>query len=154
MSVDITSLLNSTSTTSVTEVDTSTEMTSDDFYELLVAEVTNQDPMDPVSNQDLVLQLMQLGNTSSLSDVSESLQELSDSTTEMYEEYENLLSSLSTYSSLGSASAMIGKTITYTDDESGEELSGTVSQVNVKDGSTYLSVGSDDVLLTAVTSIS
>ena len=148
---------------SVTSTDTSNDSTStlstqlldsEDFYNLLVAEVTNQDPLDPVSNQDLTLQLMQLQNTSAMSDVTESIGELVTSTEALNENLLSSFSSLQSLSELSSATSMIGKDITYTLDDSTEELSGNVDSIKINDGTAYLVVDDTEVALDNVLTIS
>ena len=147
---------------SVTSTDTSNDSTStstqlldtEDFYNLLVAEITNQDPLDPVSNQELTLQLMQLQNTSAMSDVTESIGELVTSTEALNENLLSSFSSLQSLSELSSATSMIGKDITYTLDDSTEELSGNVDSIKINDGTAYLVVDDTEVALDNVLTIS
>lgn len=127
---------------------------SEDFYNLLVAEVTNQDPLDPVSNQDLTLQLMQLQNTSAMSDVTDSIGELVTSTEALNENLLSSFGSLQSLSALSSATSMIGKDITYTLDDSTEELSGSVDSIKINDGTAYLVIDDTEVALDNVLTIS
>ena len=127
---------------------------SEDFYNLLVAEVTNQDPLDPVSNQELTLQLMQLQNTSAMSEVTDSMESMVASSEELNENLLSAFSSLQSLSSLSSATSMIGKDITYKLDDSTGEVSGTVDSIKINDGTAYLMIDDTEVALDNVLTIS
>lgn len=146
------SSITSTDSTSSSSDLSSVAMTSEDFYKLLIAEVNNQDPTEPMSNQELTQQLMQMQNTAALSDVCDSLSSLVESNESLNETFSNYLSSMNGLSTLSSATSMIGKTVSYTNSE-GTELSGEVDQVKVDDGNIYLVIGGSNVLLDDVTSI-
>lgn len=147
--MNVSSALSSTS--NVTSVDSDTMMTSEDFYALLVAEVTNQDPTAPMSNQELTLQLMQLQNTESMNSVSANLQDLIDEASS----YTEMLSSLATTSSLTSVNSMLGRNISYTDPDTEESASGTITGITIEGGTTYFVVdGATNIVLDDITSIS
>ncbi|OGV52891.1 MAG: hypothetical protein A2017_17170 [Lentisphaerae bacterium GWF2_44_16] len=147
--MNVSSALSSTS--NVTNVDSDIMMTSEDFYALLVAEVTNQDPTNPMSNQELTLQLMQLQNTQSMNSVSENLQDLIDEASS----YTDMLSSLATTSSLTSVNSMLGRNISYTDPDTEESVSGTITGITIEGGTTYFVVdGTTNIVLDDITSIS
>jgi len=152
------SSVSSTSSTDSSE-DVSTALStqlldSEDFYNLLVAEVTNQDPLDPVSNQELTLQLMQLQNTSAMSEVTDSMESMVASAEELNENLLSAFSSLQSLSSLSSATSMIGKDITYKLDDSTGEVSGTVDSIKINDGTAYLMIDDTEVALDNVLTIS
>jgi len=119
----VSSVSSTSSTTSTDSTSTTNGLTSDDFYTLLVAEIQNQDPTEPVNNTDLVLQLTQLS--------------AAQSTMEMNENMATYISN----SALATATSMIGGTVTYTDSDSNTQT-GVVSSVE-KNDSTYDLVLSD-----------
>lgn len=128
--MDVTS---ATAATGDTTQLTSTAFSSEDFYALLVAELQNQDPTNPADNSDMVLQILQLSSIDSMSNMSDSLTDISD-------KLDDLTTNSNTYSqisSIAAAAAMIGKEITYTDDD-GATQTGTVSSVKTSDGSISL----------------
>lgn len=128
--MDVTS---ATAATGDTTQLTSQAFSSEDFYALLVAELENQDPTNPSDNSDMVLQILQLSSIDSMSSMSDSLSDISDKLDEM----SSSSSSYSQVSSIASAAAMIGKEITYTDDD-GVTQTGTVSSVKTSSGSVSL----------------
>jgi flagellar basal-body rod modification protein FlgD len=65
----------STTSTTAQSSQTSTKdiMGKDDFLKLLVAKLTNQDPMNPIQDEDFAAQLAQFSSLEQLSNMSESL---------------------------------------------------------------------------------
>ncbi|MCC8165885.1 MAG: hypothetical protein LIQ31_06995 [Planctomycetes bacterium] len=98
----------------VTGLSTSTTSTSDrndlDFMTLLIAQLTNQDPLSPMEDTDFTSQLAQL----------EAL--------ELQMSMNETLTLMRTDSQLQAATAMIGKDVVGTDD-TGELITGTVAAV-------------------------
>ncbi len=86
-------------------------LSSDDFFKLLITQLTNQDPMEPTSNQELLQQI------SSIRDI-----ELSTTLTES-------LQRLAGQQQFGSASTLIGQYVTSVAGSDGNVLAGTVVAV-------------------------
>jgi len=86
-------------------------LTSDDFLKLLITQITAQDPLEPVGNQELLNQI------SSIRDI-ESSTSLTDS-----------LKSLTGQQNFAAGSALIGQFVTAVPDESGNVKSGVVDGV-------------------------
>lgn len=108
-------------------------LAQDQFLQLLVAQLQNQDPLNPVSDKDFIAQLSQLSSLQSLQSMDANFGEVL------------------RLQQLTSGTTLVGKTVTYAG-EDGTEKSGTVSAVAVKDGKFQLTVGSDTVALENVTS--
>lgn len=89
---------------------------SEDFFRLLITQLTNQDPLEPTSNQDLLKQI------ASIRDI-----ELSSSLTDS-------LGALSGQQNFSSASTLIGKFVTGTADQGGPLQSGVVVGVRFSEG--------------------
>ncbi len=104
----------------------------DQFLQLLVAQLQNQDPLNPVSDTDFIAQLSQLSQL-------ESLQSLDANFGQVLR-----------LQQLTSGTSLVGKTVTYTVD--GAERTGAVSAVAVNNGEFQLTVGTDTVPLNQVTS--
>jgi flagellar basal-body rod modification protein FlgD len=88
-----------------------TDLRSEDFLQLMLAQLTTQDPFEPAGNEELLRQI------SSIRDI-----ELSTSLTES-------LHTLTGQQRMTSASALIGRYVTGVADESGAALRGIVSAV-------------------------
>jgi flagellar basal-body rod modification protein FlgD len=97
------------------------ELGQDDFLQLIVAQMRNQNPLDPMSNTDFIAQMAQF-----------------DTLTQM-RKMNDALVVLQHLSELTQASSLIGRTVTGLD-EKGEEVTGTVTHVKVVDGVPMLEV--------------
>lgn len=89
----------------------------DDFLKLLVGQLQHQDPMQPSGDKEFISQMTQFS---------------------MLEQLTNLTAGLQ----LGQATALIGRTITWTD-SGGTVRQGAVTQVSVQGGKPTLSVGDE-----------
>nr|WP_092074021.1 flagellar hook capping FlgD N-terminal domain-containing protein [Dendrosporobacter quercicolus]NSL47804.1 hypothetical protein [Dendrosporobacter quercicolus DSM 1736]SDM75463.1 flagellar basal-body rod modification protein FlgD [Dendrosporobacter quercicolus] len=122
---------NPTTVDTGTTKSTSTIVDYDTFFSLLITELQNQDPTDPVSNTEYVSQLAQLASLGQLESVTTSI-------------------------NASQAYALIGKEVTYqTTDDSGKTAtgSGTVDSVVISSGTAYLKIGSNMVKTDAVTEV-
>lgn len=115
-------------------VTASASVLQQDFLNLLVAQLENQDPLSPMEQEEFIGQLSQLSMV-------EGIEKLNASFADML-----LLQQLSTGDSL------IGSTITY-DKEGVGSVTGVVQQVNVESGNVVLQTDNGKVPLTAVRSV-
>jgi hypothetical protein len=101
------------------------ELGGEDFFKLLIAQLVNQDPLEPTTNQELLQQV------SSIREI-----ELSTSLVDS-------LKSLTGQQRFGAASSLIGQYATGQPDASGQSLSGTVVAVRfTPEGSVVLQLDS------------
>ncbi|MFD0959484.1 flagellar hook capping FlgD N-terminal domain-containing protein [Paenibacillus chungangensis] len=109
----------------------------DQFLSILVAQLRNQDPMQPMQDRDFIAQMAQFTAV---------------------EQQMNMANELALLrQSIGSASSIIGKSIQWQEfDEEGDvvTLGGTVDAVLSKDGLLYAKVGDKEVAMDYVISIS
>ena len=107
----------------------------DRFLTLLVAQMRNQDPLNPVSGSDFVAQLAQF------------------STLQGQQQLNTNINQMLVLQQVTQGASLIGKQITF--DAAGKALpaSGTVSAVQVNNGAVQLVVGNQTVALTQVRSI-
>jgi flagellar basal-body rod modification protein FlgD len=98
-----------------------------DFLKLLTTQMSNQDPMNPVSDTDQIAQLAQFSTLQSMN---------------------SLLSS----SQMTSANSMIGKTVTITDSTAGT-VTGTVDSVELTSGIVNVTVGGSQYAYTEITKV-
>jgi flagellar basal-body rod modification protein FlgD len=111
-------------------------LTASDFISLLITQLQNQDPTQPMSNTDLLTQLSQIGQLESNDTMQTTLQGITLQTT------------------IGSAGNLIGKEIQGVDDQN-NNVSGVVTGVQVQNQQVYLALDSgDSVQLGNVTQIS
>jgi flagellar basal-body rod modification protein FlgD len=109
-------------------------LSTDSLLQLLVSQLQNQDPLDPVTNDDLFNQLTSLNTVENLSSLNANF------------------SSMLQLQQLSQGSDLIGKTVSYTQSD-GTTASGTVSAVNVQNGQFVLAIGSNQVQLSQVQSV-
>lgn len=116
---------NNVQLTSKTKGDT---LGKDEFLKILVAQLRNQDPMQPMQDRDFIAQMAQFSSVEQLMNMSGEMTKLRQN--------------------LGMASTMIGKEIAWYDhSETGElvGVSGIVDSILIKDGMQYARVGQYDI---------
>jgi flagellar basal-body rod modification protein FlgD len=117
---------------------TSGAITSDQtgtaFMSLLLAQMKNQNPMEPMDDSAMISQMAQLNSLDELKKISESL------------------STMSSTNQFLSAATLIDKNITYMN-AAKEEVDGKVSGISMEGTDIYLTVGTDSVLLSSLRSV-
>ncbi|MDD3117807.1 MAG: flagellar hook capping FlgD N-terminal domain-containing protein [Victivallales bacterium] len=108
---------------------------SDDFYTLLLAEISNQDPTDPIDSKDMILQLSQFSAI-------ENTQQLNDN-----------MDAYITKASMSTAAALIGRDVAYLDSSDGSYGSGTVTGVSKNSEGYVLQVNGEAVPMDQVVTI-
>ena len=114
----------------------------DAFMELLVAQLQNQDPLEPTANGEMIAQLAQFSSL-------EEMQQLNDNIVGLAV----LQQSNALLSQMTSASSLIGQGVRYVDPISGDELRGRVSSVKIEDGLAILNIDGKDVPLASVVEV-
>ncbi|HEY8491779.1 MAG TPA: flagellar hook capping FlgD N-terminal domain-containing protein [Dehalococcoidia bacterium] len=102
------------------------ELGQDDFLQLIIAQMRNQNPLEPMKDTDFIAQMAQFDTLTQMRKVNEALV------------------ALQRLSELTQASSLLGRTVTAVDQE-GREITGTVSHVKVVDGVPMLDVGGKTV---------
>ena len=110
------------------------QMGQDQFLQLLIAQLKNQDPMDPVSQEDSIAQLAQF------------------STLEGIEKLNANFSSFMKLQSLSQGANLVGKNVEWLDKD-GLRQQGVVESISVKDGELELKVDGKQVPIENVTAI-
>jgi len=109
-------------------------LTTTDFMQMLIAELQNQDPTQPMSSEDLLGQLATMSQLQSTTDLDTALQ------------------ANTTNQQLSIGASFIGKTINGKDD-SGNAVSGVVDQAFLQSGNAYVGVGNSQVQLANITNV-
>jgi len=109
-------------------------MSPNQFLQLLVTQLTTQDPLSPVDDNSFMQQMVGLAELQSTSSLTGSL------------------NAFQNFMELSSGSALIGKSVQGTD-ASGNPVEGTVSSVLLQNGTVNVVIGSQTIPLTAVTQI-
>jgi flagellar basal-body rod modification protein FlgD len=111
------------------------------FMKLLVAQLQNQDPLQPTDNQAFIAQLAQFSSLEEMQGVNQNLVGLA-----MLQESNAQLGQLT------DSSALIGKNVVFTD-ASGNEAAGIVEAVKLTESGVLLSIGDQDVPLSSVQAV-
>lgn len=101
------------------------ELGKDDFLNLLIAQLKNQDPLNPMKDQEFIAQLATFSSLEQVSNMNKNLEEFL-----KQQQYQNSVA----------AASMIGKEITSVDGENG-----IVSGINMEDGGVYISVNGKNI---------
>ena len=109
-------------------------LSAETFMKLLITELQNQDPLEPMGNEELLNQISMMRNLQSNIELSDTLQSISNS------------------QQLTSAAALIGRTVTGIDSEL-EPVTGIVQRAFVRDGETYVGIGASEVPLKNISSV-
>jgi flagellar basal-body rod modification protein FlgD len=104
------------------------------FLQLLIAQLKNQDPMDPVSQEDSIAQLAQF------------------STLEGIEQLNANFSSFMKLQSLSQGANLVGKNVEWLDKD-GVRQQGVVESISVKDGDLQVKIGDKQVPIDNITAI-
>lgn len=109
-----------------------------DYMKLLVTQLQNQNPLEPLDNKDMAAQLAQFSQLQQMETLNSSFGQVLESVQRGY------------------ASSLIGKEVSFegtAEDGSTETMTGTVEKVSIDGDDIILSVGEEEVNLSDVTSI-
>ncbi len=120
--------------TGATTSDRLNDLTMTDFIKMMVAELENQDPMNPMSNTEMLTQINQMRSITSSDKLSSTIE------------------ALSLGQSLSTASSLIGQRVTGVD-TSGDTVSGKVDKVKIENGEAILYIGNARVKVGNITAI-
>jgi flagellar basal-body rod modification protein FlgD len=104
------------------------------FLTLLMAQLTNQNPLEPLKDSEMLSQFAQLNSVEELRSI------------------HTLLTDTASANQTGYAASLIGKTITA-NRASDEDLSGVVTSITVEAGKVYVHVGKEVAMLSDVVEI-
>lgn len=135
----ISSVMATTSTSSTVATTTSSDnsVDSDDFMTLLLAQLKNQDPMNPMDSNEMMAQLATLQSLNAMIEMQTTLEEIKETQQMSY------------------AASLIGKTITAIPDENDTSsiLTGVVTSMVTEDGNTTVQVDGYDIELSSIVAI-
>ncbi|MCG7376927.1 flagellar hook assembly protein FlgD [Paenibacillus sp. ACRSA] len=106
------------------------ELGKDQFLKILITQLQNQDPMQPMEDKEFIAQMAQFSSVEQLVNISSQLKTLNQS--------------------LGAVSGMIGREISWLSSnkaDNGTLRQGIVDSIVVRDGVHYAKVGNDEIKL-------
>ena len=107
----------------------------DDFFKLMIAQMQNQDPLNPVDNEQFLAQLAQFSSLEQMQNLNQNFSSLADS------------------SRLGNTIGLIGKEVLYFNQETAEDSKGIVQQITLAEDQTMLLINGSEVPLSQVLAI-
>lgn len=110
---------------------TSQEITGEDFMTLLLTQLRNQDPLEPMKNEEFMSQLTQMNSLSALKSMDSNLKKMT------------------TQSEMSEATSLIGKNV----EVSAKSINGIVTSVSFEDGNVMVQIGNQTVALSEITSV-
>ena len=110
-------------------------LTSQDFLKMLITELKNQDPTQPVSNSELLQQLSQM-------------QALQSNV-----ELKSTLDDFASNEQIASGASFLGKVVSGTDANS-NQVSGVADQIFMQNGTLMIGIGSSAISVANVTGVS
>jgi flagellar basal-body rod modification protein FlgD len=105
----------------------------DQFLQLLVTQLQNQDPNNPTDQTQMLAQLAQFSSLSEMTTLN------------------TTMSNSAQFNQMAQSASLIGKTVTA--GTAADPVSGTVSYVTVQAGKAYLNIGGQDIDASTVTQI-
>lgn len=123
------------STPAATTTKKSSALGKDDFMKLLMAQMRNQNPLDPQSASEFASQMAQFSSLEGINQLNTNF------------------SSLLQLQGLNQGANLIGKPVSYTTGSSGQIAQGIVQAVRVESGQVQLVIGGRSVPLTQLSSI-
>ncbi|MCE5312804.1 MAG: hypothetical protein LLF86_06605 [Nitrospiraceae bacterium] len=126
-------LYTSGSSSSTSSTEKSSALLKDDFLKLLVTQLKNQDPLNPMDNTEFVSQLATFSSLEQISNISSTM--------------ETLIAN-QTYQNATNAAAIIGKEVTSVTGETG-----TVKAISIESDGVFLQVNDSKISLASIQSI-
>jgi len=109
-------------------------LTSESFMKLLITQLQNQDPTQPIGNDQLLSQLSAMRTLQSNIELGDALK------------------SITVNQRLSTASTFIGKTVTGTAANQ-QEVTGVAERAFLQDGKAFVRIGETDIPLSSVTAV-
>ncbi|WP_379965614.1 flagellar hook assembly protein FlgD [Ectobacillus sp. sgz5001026] len=113
------------------------DLGKDDFLKLLVTQLKNQDPSQPMQNGEFIAQMAQFSSLEQMTNLNQTM-------TDYITKSNN---------SISSSSNLLGKKVTWTDPVTNEQKSSAVTGITQKADGIYLKAGNDEFLENSINSI-
>lgn len=115
---------------------------SDEFLTMFIAQLENQDPLQPMDNHELILQLAQMTTVEQMGSMTSTLEQLTDA-----------MSAVQLGTQMANSSSLLGKNVNYYDVEGETILNGTVDEAQMIDGEMSLIINGEPVSLNRISTI-
>lgn len=125
-------------------------LNTDQFLKLFIAELANQDPLEPIQTSELTNQLAQLSMVEQLEHLSRSMDGLLLNSDYLFAIMDSLLA---VQDSLAFYSGLIGKTGVWTNSE-GIQMSGTIESIILREYEYYAIIDGNEIKIYDITQVS
>lgn len=112
------------------------------FLQILTTQLKNQDPTSPMDNAEMIQQLTSLSQIQESASLNKKLGSLL-----------SLQEIVAGQNAFTQSAALVGKNVKFVDPTSEKEMSGLVSEINLKDGALTLSINGKDVPMSSIIGI-
>ena len=123
-----------TSTPTARSVQVNQTVSQNQFLQLLITQLKNQDPTQPMDQAQTLSQLAQFSSLEQMTNLNQTMTQ-------------------GNYNQIAQSAALIGKTVTTSGDSKTAGVTGVVSGVTVTSGKAYLNIGGQSVDASTVTQI-
>jgi flagellar basal-body rod modification protein FlgD len=114
----------------------------DEFLQLLVTQLRNQDPLDPVGQQEFTAQLAQFSVLEELESLNASFEEI------LVAQKESMATQ-----SLAQNASIVDRIVSFQASEDEQPRTGRVDSVSVDDKNVYAQIGSEQILISEIRAI-
>jgi len=112
-----------------------TNLGQDDYLKLMISQIKNQDPLDPVKNKEFISQMAQMTQVHGISEMNSNIEQLT------------------SFNQLSSAASLVGRNVEYNAEDADTTYSGTVDQVTRNGGKTLFSINGTNVTADKIISV-
>ncbi len=127
-----------------------TPLGRDVFLQLLVTQLRNQDPMNPVDDKEFIAQLAQFSSLETMQTMSSSMDQMGLTVNDINATVVSSIRNNASFAALN----LIGKQVEVVDpDDSNKTIKGTVSGVKFTDDGPVLTVGDNEITLNQIKSV-
>lgn len=114
----------------------------DDFLKLLVTELKYQNPLEPMQDKEFISQMANFSSLEQMKNLNSGFEKLS----------ESLTGSLLPGMQMQQAAAMIGRDVSYLDDQ-GQIATGTVDSIVIQQGVPYCVIGDKGIVASSILAV-
>jgi flagellar basal-body rod modification protein FlgD len=126
----------------------------DDFLKLLIVQLRNQNPLEPMSNTDFIAQTAQFSSLQQLQNLNSSLGQLYEAAVGVGELSAWWMQNLNSSFDQLYAANLLGRTVEATDPDTNQNYSGQVTGYSIQDGQILLAVDGAQIEPSWITSVS
>lgn len=112
------------------------------FIDLLVTQLKNQNPLEPMENGEFIQQMSSLASVQETQSLNSNIQSLI-----------QLQEVVAGQNAFTQSANLVGKYVQYIDPATGEEAEGKVKSIQLQEGGIFLSIGNSEVPMGLVTGI-